>query len=142
MTVRECKVSDYFALTELNSVEMGYSLSLEETKKRLEFLVSSVHDKIYVAEDDNKVIGYVHINDYDLIYMPHMKNIMGIAVFSEYKRRGIGTALLKKAEEWARETGAVGIRLVSGSTRTGAHQFYRSLGYGNEKQQINFKKMF
>ncbi|MEG0711801.1 MAG: GNAT family N-acetyltransferase, partial [Niameybacter sp.] len=85
-------------------------------------------------------IGYVHANDYDVIYAPHMKNIMGIAVSKQYKRQGVGKALLEAVEEWAKKTGASGVRLVSGETRSGAHTFYRYCGYEGEKRQINFKK--
>lgn len=69
-----------------------------------------------------------------------MKNIMGIAVFSECKHSGIGKALLTKVEDWAKQAGASGIRLVSGANRTDAHAFYRKCGYTGDKQQINFKK--
>jgi len=71
-----------------------------------------------------------------------MKNIMGIAVSSEYKQKGIGRALLQQVENWARETGASGIRLVSGAIRTDAHAFYRRCGYSGNKEQINLKKLF
>ena len=67
---------------------------------------------------------------------------MGIAVSRKYKRKGIGRALLQQVEHWARETGASGIRLVSGATRTDAHAFYRRCGFEGNKEQINLKKMF
>lgn len=65
---------------------------------------------------------------------------MGIAVSKQYKRQGVGKALLEAVEEWAKKTGASGVRLVSGETRSGAHAFYRYCGYEGEKRQINFKK--
>lgn len=83
---------------------------------------------------------YVHACDYDVIYFPHMKNIMGIAVSSQCRRLGIGKALLSKIEDWARESGAAGVRLVSGSERTEAHLFYKHCGYNTGKMQLNFKK--
>lgn len=43
----------------------------------------------------------------------HMKNIMGIAVSSNFRKMGIGKALLDSVEHWARDTGASGVRLVS-----------------------------
>lgn len=79
---------------------------------------------------------------YDVIYAPHMKNIMGIAVSSNFRKMGIGKALLDSVEHWARDTGASGVRLVSGATRTGAHEFYHHCGYSGDKKQINLKKCF
>ena len=44
-------------------------------------------------------------------------------------------------EQWASETGAAGVRLVSGGSRADAHAFYRHCGYVDGKEQLNFKKM-
>ena len=140
--IRECLEEDGQFIYELNQKEMGYEYPLDKTQKKLSTLLKSSHNKIFVAVIDNQVVGYVHANDYDTMYAPHMKNIMGIAVKSEYKRLGIGKALLMQVEKWAKQTNALGVRLVSGGTRKQAHEFYRHCGYCHEKQQINFKKMF
>ncbi len=140
--IREATILDAEAIWKLNCDEMGYDFSLKETKEKLEMLLQSQKDKIYVALSGDSLVGYVHANDYDLIYAPHMKNIMGIAVDSSYKRNGIGKALLHQVELWAKETGASGIRLVSGAERTDAHAFYRKCGFSGDKKQLNLKKMF
>lgn len=140
--IREACESDASAIWELNCLEMGYEYPIDATSQKLNVLLHSKADKIYVAVSENVVVGYIHANDYDVIYAPHMKNIMGIAVSSNCKRQGIGRALLKKAEDWARITDASGVRLVSGMTRTEAHIFYHSCGYTGDKEQLNLKKMF
>lgn len=140
--IREAVPNDAEAISELNNLQMGYRLSIKETYERLCKILVSEKDKIFVASIEGKVVGYIHANDYDLIYFPHMKNIMGIAVDEKFKRQGIGRLLIDAIETWARNTNAVGIRLVSGTTRTGAHEFYRCCGFGGEKEQINFKKVF
>ena len=140
--IRECVLADAESIFELNRSEMGYDYSLEKTKQNIKELLLSAHDKIYVAVVDGSVVGYVHANDYKLIYAPAMKNIMGIAVSSKYKRMGIGKELLAEVEAWAKADGAKGVRLVSGATRKEAHMFYERCGYNGGKQQVNFKKMF
>ncbi len=140
--IRELMLKDSEDIHRLNTEEMGYEFSLDETKEKLLKLLNSESDKIFVAVIGDEVIGYVHANDYDLIYAPHMKNIMGIAVAEKYKRNGIGKALLSEVEKWAKETGAKGVRLVSGATRTNAHKFYHNCGYSGDKAQINMSKMF
>lgn len=138
--IRECSIDDTNAIYNLNCNEMGYEYSINNTKDKLEKLIKSSTDKIYVATINNDVVGYIHAVDYDVIYAPHMKNVMGIAVSSEYKKHGIGKALLEEIEKWAKETGAYAVRLASGSARTGAHEFYKRCGYENIKQQNNFRK--
>ena len=140
--IRECLLMDADQIYELNCSEMGYDYPKEETRQRIKDILASEHDKIYVAELDGSVVGYVHANDYNLIYVPAMKNIMGIAVSNKHKRIGIGKALLTAAEAWAKADGAKGVRLVSGETRKEAHMFYEWCGYTGGKHQLNFKKYF
>ena len=142
LQIRQCEIIDAKAIYELNVREMGYDYPKDKTEEKLKQLLKSDKDKIFVALINNIVVGYVHANDYDVIYAPHMKNIMGIAVSSNFKKKGIGRALLSAIEDWAQKNGASGVRLVSGATRIGAHEFYRHCGYCGDKQQINFKKMF
>lgn len=139
--IRECKIQDYIDIVLLNTNEMGYDYPAEDTKVQLERLLSDSNHKIYVAIVADKVVGYIHANNHDLLYSPHLKNIMGIAVSSDFRRNGVGKMLLNEVEKWARDTGA-GVRLVSGATRTGAHAFYSACGFTDNKEQKNFKKMF
>jgi len=140
--IREAHESDAAAIWELNCNEMGYQYPLNSTIQKLNTLLRSECDKIFVAVSNDVVVGYIHANDYDVIYAPHMKNIMDVAVSADYQRQGIGHALLEHIELWAHSTGAAGVRLVSGMTRTEAHAFYRSCGYTGNKEQINLKKVF
>lgn len=142
LQIRQCEIADAKAIHDLNTRELGYDYSEDKTKDKLVKILNSNKDKIYVALIDGHVIGYVHANDYDVIYAPHMKNIMGIAVSSNFQKMGIGKVLLTSIEHWAANTGACGVRLVSGATRIDSHKFYHHCGYSGDKQQINFKKMF
>lgn len=140
--IRKCTSEDADQIYELNRNEMGYDYPIAETRRQIKKLLSSKHDMIYVVVLEGSVVGYVHANDYNLIYAPPMKNIMGIAVSSKCKRAGIGKALLAAVEKWAKADGAKGVRLVSGMTRKEAHAFYEQCGYSGGKQQLNFKKYF
>lgn len=142
MRLRDAVLEDAPALCRLDRVSMGYEYPEEKTAAQLQKLLGSGRDKILVAEMEGKVVGYLHLVDYDLLYAGPMKNIMGIAVDPEYRRMGIGKALLEAGEEWAKTDGAEGIRLVSGESRVGAHAFYRAVGYEGNKMQLNLKKMF
>ena len=49
---------------------------------------------------------------------------------------------MRAAEDWAKSRGAKGVRLDSGIDRTGAHAFYRAIGYLHRKDHRNFVKFF
>ena len=141
VSIRECQTNDYRAIYELNKDSMGYDYPVELTKDNLTKILMDKRNKIFVATVNENIVGYIHANDYDVVYSPHMKNINGIAVELNHRRSGVGNLLLGEIEKWARDTGASGIRLVSGSTRTGAHLFYLTYGFTFVKEQFNFKFM-
>ena len=138
--IRDAIVDDSQAIFHLNLVSLGYEYPVNKTAEQLAKLMQSGNDKILVAEVNGKVVGYLHLNSYDLLYAEHIKNIMGIAVDPEYRRAGIGSMLLRTGESGARKTGASAVRLVSGENRSDAHAFYRSIGYEGNKMQLNLKK--
>ncbi len=122
------------AITRLSREALGYDYPEAATAENLASILESPGDRVFVA--------LIHACDYQVLYAPAMKNIMGIAVDASHRREGIGTALLTAVENWAQQSGAAGVRLVSGASRAQAHLFYRSLGYGDGRQQRNFKKYF
>ena len=138
MTVRLAEIEDAAALAQISRDALGYDCTAELVKKKLEKL-DLRRETVFVAEED-KVIGFVHVEKYDVLYMDTIANILGLAVLTEYRRRGMASLLMNAAENWAKQNGAIGVRLNSGGTRTGAHEFYRSIGYDNEKTQIRFLK--
>ena len=93
-----------------------------------------------MAELDGAVAGYVHAEMYSLLYWEPMVNILGLAVSSDCRRKGTGKALMKRVEEWAKEKEIKEIRLNSGGTRKEAHEFYRAVGFDDEKMQRRFIK--
>lgn len=142
MQVRECTISDFEKIHNLNSNVFGYEYDLQKTKNRLSTILDRETDKIYVACVDNTVVGYIHGSDYECTYSDPLKNIMAIAVDEGYRNLGIGKALIAAIENWAQQCHCCGVRLVSGFDRTGAHNFYLKSGYILRKQQKNFIKLF
>jgi GNAT superfamily N-acetyltransferase len=57
-----------------------------------------------------------------------------------HRGTGIGKALLKRAETWARDQGHRVLRIRSNVVRTEAHAFYESMGYGHTKTSNVFVK--
>jgi len=140
--IREAIITDYMDLCCLNKNGLGYDYPEDKTKEKLQLVLKSPADKIFVAEHDGKVAGYIHLSDYEPIYFESLKNILALAVDERYRNQGIGRQLIQVGEAWAKETGAKGIRLSSGLNRKDAHQFYAHCGYIMRKEQKNFIKLF
>ena len=142
ITVRRAGISDAAVIQLLNKECLGYDYPLSEVETHLQALLENPGHEILVGVlDEELVVGYLHLADYDTLYFEPMKNILGIAVFTEFRRRGVATRLLSAGEQWARDTGATGIRLVSGVSREEAHAFYERMGYEMSHLQKNFRKM-
>lgn len=139
-TIRPAVLGDCLAITRLNREELGYDYPQEKTFAKLQACLANPAHAIFVAERGGEVVGYLHLEEYDVLYAGHMVNVLGIAVSSACRRQGVGRALLAAGEAWARSQGAEAVRLVSGESRKGAHAFYASLGYTGNKLQRNFKK--
>ena len=139
MIIREATLKDAFAICNISCADLGYDCSCEFVSTRISNLDKG-REKVFVAEVNGIVAGYIHAEKYQTLYFEPMINILGVAVSSECRRRGIGRMLLKHVECWANEVGINKIRLNSGSSRKDAHSFYRAMGYNNEKGQIRFIK--
>lgn len=64
--------------------------------------------------------------------------VENVAVLEAYQGKGVGRRMFQEVERWAKEEWNCHYEiLVSGNQRTGAHQFYRALGFDEVK---GFKK--
>lgn len=138
-TIRTASSEDTAAIAMLCQESLGYACTDATVQTRLS-RCDSARERVFVAEQDGTVVGFVHAEIYKTLYFDLLINILGLAVSSEFRRQGIGTALLAKTEQWAVDAGAVGIRLNSGGMRTDAHIFYRHAGFSEEKVQLRFLK--
>ena len=159
--IRHAAASDIPAMNELFQKDLGYAeCTLEIVEKQFAGLDNS-REAVFIAEAEStyasgdshdgspdvtsdarlfRIAGVIHVEKYNVLYFPTMANILGIAVAADFRRQGIGSALLKRAEKWARENGAGSMRLNSGESRKKAHEFYRALGYIDDKKQLRFIK--
>lgn len=55
--------------------------------------------------------------------------LLTLIVDESSQRHGIGSAIVRTLEQFAREQGCFGVVVQSGSRRIAAHALYRTLGY-------------
>lgn len=139
LEIRTVCMADAQAISLLCSEEMGYPCDAALVETKLQQL-DSRREAVFAAFLEEAAVGYIHIEKYDVLYFETMANILGLAVSSQHQRKGVGSTLIQAAEAWALDRGIRLMRLNSGSTRTGAHAFYRRLGYQDEKTQLRFTK--
>ncbi|MDE6131809.1 MAG: GNAT family N-acetyltransferase [Oscillospiraceae bacterium] len=139
MNIRKADISDAPAICKICTDDLGYKCSEKLVLNRLKNIDGN-REAVFAAEIDDTVVGYIHAEIYNTLYFQSMINILGLAVSLDYRRQGIGRALLSCAENWAKEHGINIIRLNSSNSRKEAHEFYRAMGYDDEKLQVRFLK--
>jgi putative acetyltransferase len=138
--VREAEQEDYPAICELIKKELGYAqLNSTEAKKRLSLFKTDKDWVTFVAVLDHKTVGFIGVMK-GLAYEieGYYAKIMALAVSADFQRHGIGTLLLHRAEQWARNNGIRSVTLNSSFHRLGAHEFYEQNGYA--KKRYSFVK--
>ena len=97
---------------------------------------------IYVCEDikTKKVIGFIHAQIYESLFLEKGLNILGLAVLPENKGQGIGKKLINHLENVAKENLIKFIRLNSSEKRLEAHIFYEKNNYICDKKKKRFIK--
>lgn len=102
--------------------------------------VHAAGGEVLVACADDYVVGLCQV-----LLLPHVQHRGGICaevesvhVREDWRRRGVGRALMAAAESFAVAHGCYRVQLTSHESRAGAHFFYGSLGY--EPSHVGFKK--
>lgn len=137
--IRTLTTDDLNGVCELCSEDLGYPCDLALVSEKTAGLDPS-REAVFVATVNSSVVGFIHVEKYNVLYFETMANILGLAVKAEHQGNGIGRMLIAAAEDWAAANGIRIMRLNSGSSRTAAHGFYRHLGYVSEKTQLHFTK--
>lgn len=137
--IREANLTDVDYIAEISTDSLGYSCNASLVAKRLQNMDKNRY-KVFVAVEDNVVIGFVHAELYQLLYQEDSINVLGLAVSKHSQGKGYGKKLMQSVEAWAKEMKCTVVRLNSEVNRTGAHCFYEKIGYKNTKFQKRFTK--
>jgi len=88
---------------------------------------------VLVAEDEGQLAGFVHLQTtIDYYSNRPIAHVADLAVSPGAEGRGVASALLAAAEDWARARGYPWIDLNVGPGNERARMLYERLGYGVE----------
>ena len=136
--LRNITIFDAQEIQSISNFELGYDVNLDIVKKQIRKLTNDNKHNIIIGfenEQTRKIIGFVHAELYESLYMDTGLNILGLAVDSNFQGQGIGKKLMSSIEDYALENNISFIRLNSNVRRIDAHKFYESIGYVCDKTQ-------
>jgi ribosomal protein S18 acetylase RimI-like enzyme len=135
--IRPYRAVDEQAVIDLWTAELPATAPHNEPATTIRKKVESGCDLFYVAVVDSVVAGTV-MGGYD----GHRGWIYTVAVSSAYRRRRIGTALLRHVEQALADRGCLKINLQVRTSNAGVIEFYGKLGYSLDDVISMGKRMY
>jgi len=143
VTIRRARLDDHDAVRALQrELDVEHAGALpdvlavpdpDEDDDFAEVIANEPHCFLAVAEHAGEVVGFVDASWHDPedptdLVRPWCR-INNLAVREDRRRRGVATALVRAAEEWASQRGLADVRLDVYEFNAGARQLYEGLGY-------------
>jgi RimJ/RimL family protein N-acetyltransferase len=139
--VRPARPSDAEGLTELGqavgSEPQGWLVSTNgwrdasDERRYLRAIRRYPNAAVYVAEEGGHIVGRLSVARDQHPASRHVADL-GLMVAAEHRRRGVGTALLEAAVEWARQAGVRKLELHVFPWNKGAIALYDRFGFVRE----------
>lgn len=137
--IREITPQDAPVAAEL-SAELGYPVTVDAMRHRIEYLMCQPDHAIFVAIHRNQVVGWVDVSITHHLAHDSRGEIGGLVVSSAVRSIGIGRSLVSRAEQWAFSRGVKSMLVRSQVAREAAHAFYLREGYARTKTSAVFTR--
>jgi ribosomal protein S18 acetylase RimI-like enzyme len=124
MKIRNYNNSDYL---EVSSILKDSDLfdDVWDSEDNLKSMIAKSPQSILVAEDQGKIIGNIFI----ISYGQKVSYLFRLAVKKEFRKQGVATALIKKAEETVSQGGSKELGLYVDSGNINLQEFYEKRGF-------------
>lgn len=121
--------------------------SVEGPVRSREFFAESIANEdavIFIAEYGGVIVGAINCfidesPDAPFIVPRRFVHIDDLVVDEDFRRRGIGQALLEQAHQWAHEKGLSEVELGVWEFNTEARALYEKLGYRTTRRRMRKK---
>lgn len=144
-SIRPARESDYEALCRLWArgdalharLQPGFfrtAPGLPRPYRYLSEALAAENEALLVAVVGRELVGLVHIKLFDTPVHPlkvqrRRGHVEDLVVEQDYRRQGVGRALMEAAARWCQERGGSQLLLTVWSGNQPAEAFYRRLGY-------------
>ena len=133
--LRRARLEDAAEIARLMT-ELGYPVEARAILPRLQaLLVHPDHLVTVAAGPKDHLSGVIMAEHRALLLYGSQVEIMGLSVGADARRMGLGRALVKAVEDWARQFGSNKIVVRSNVVRPESHPFYEKIGYERKKTQ-------
>jgi RimJ/RimL family protein N-acetyltransferase len=104
---------------------------LEEQRAQIGILLREENQTIFVAEQDNQLVGYLEASGGTFKRNSHSAYLV-IGILQAFTGQGIGTQLFQSLEEWAKQQHIHRLELTVMTHNTGGIALYKKQGFAIE----------
>ncbi|MCO5967965.1 GNAT family N-acetyltransferase [Actinoallomurus soli] len=127
--IREASAVDAPVIAELVT-QLGYPSTVEQTADRIARWRKDPLSRVVVATLDDHVVGVLAFHAIPFFERDGRRGrVVSLVVDAEARGHGVGARLMSFIEAEARRLGCEDLELTSSRYRTGAHAFYKHLGF-------------
>lgn len=123
MILRPFRDSDFERLYQID--QACFPPGISYSRQEIASYIADPDSETWVAEEGSEIVGFLIAGREGR----KSSHVITVDVIEEWRRRGIGAALMNAAEEWARRRGAESIYLETAEDNFAAQQFYQARGY-------------
>lgn len=103
-------------------------ITISEQEKEINQLINSDNSIIFVAEDENELVGYLGAYGRNQNRIKHTVTI-GIAILQSHVGKGIGTMLFQELESWAKNHNIRRLELTVMENNPSGQALYKKMGF-------------
>ncbi len=123
----------------LLSHQLGYHATAIETLNSIDKIISNKDNCIFIAVQNQKILGWIH-GFYTLrIESDAFVEIAGLVVHELCRKQQIGKKLIEAVGTWAQPFNVRRITVRCNEIRSESHRFYQHLGFVSKKKQLVFE---
>ncbi|MBI4347461.1 MAG: GNAT family N-acetyltransferase [Elusimicrobia bacterium] len=137
--IRRAGLKDAEALRRL-AAQLGYPDVAAAFRARLRRIIRSPRHAVFVADHEGVPCGWLHVRTQLFLELPEHAEIAGLVVDERCRSGGLGAALERAAQRWAREKRLPALRVRCNVIRKRTHGFYLRRGFELEKTQKVFMR--
>jgi len=132
--IRRAELGDSRSIAQLSG-QLGYDSSEGEIRARLSKMIDTEDNCIYVALDQDRIVGWVHALYALRVESDPFVEIAGLVVDEHDRGQGIGKILVDRIINWAESKKCRMIRVRTNVIRKESHKFYEKLAFSLKKEQ-------
>ncbi|KGP71026.1 GNAT family N-acetyltransferase [Pontibacillus yanchengensis] len=149
MKIREITISDAKKFVQLTKEIEGHSefmlwepdertVTSEQQRKRIEALEDVNNSTIFVAEEENKLVGFLVAMGGNARRNQHTVYLV-IGILKDYRGQRIGSRLFSELEKWGKERNIHRLELTVVTKNIGGLALYKKMGFiieGTKKHSL------